>query len=473
MLKRTLRITVVSTAGVFGLFVLAVFLAGPIRPLLAASGQTQPNVSLQEPASAAAQADPATLQTSTFWVISTIAFVLLVTGLFAGYMFYLQRKFFQACKEANELALFMRTPAGLPAGTVRSIITLIILTVSLYIVALSMFDIVTSGIPEILSALLTAVIGFYFGSRTAGGGGEAGTAVEQARKAQEAAVAKQKEGEASLYLKKVRKNLAMVKRVLNVLPPSLRTQFEPMSKKLQDGLLLAEKLLSTGKVSEAAEEAKKAFELFVKDNPVRTIVERAVKSFARVAGNLAPPLALVSSIVGVSSTLVGTAYAKWKARILKLPFDPAVTPLKLVDADTGFALLLANDIFKKAFAPEMQGMDRPFLEKAVSKFLRGDVEELWGEFKDRFESREEFEDGLQQFREAAASLELKAEIEPGLLAEAGGFDTVMSAIDQIQADPTGEARADLDLLIETVEELRRANEPVRAIFEKVKQEISQ
>ncbi len=410
-------------------------------------------------------------QPSTYWVIATIAFVLVVTALFVGYMFYLQRRFFDACVEAKDLETFMRTPAGLPAGTVRSIITLIILTVSLYIVALSMFDVVKSGIPEILSALLTAVIGFYFGSRTAGRPGEAREAIAEVRKSRDAAVSERQQSEAQLYLKKVRKNLAMVQQVAQILPESLRRQFEPVTQKLQQAATVADRLLSSGDVGNAVKEVKSAYELFVKKNPVRAVVERAARSFGRVLGGLAPPLGVVGSIVGVSSTLVGAAYAKWKARILKLPFDPAVVPLKLVDADTGFALLLASPIFKKAFEQELKGSDRPFMEKAVRKFLRGDVDELWDEFKDRFESREEFEQGLQQFREAAATLELKAEIEPGLLAEAGGFETLMASVDKIQEDE--EARGDLDLLVETVEELRRANEPVRSIFEKVKQEISE
>ncbi len=64
---------------------------------------------------------------------------------------------------------------------------------------------------------------------------------------------------------------------------------------------------------------------------------------------------MISALAGVSTKLAGVAYQKWKASILHLPFSPAVIPLDVVDANTGFVLFLNSPIFKKAFVRELEG----------------------------------------------------------------------------------------------------------------------
>ncbi|VAX34562.1 hypothetical protein MNBD_NITROSPIRAE03-348 [hydrothermal vent metagenome] len=106
---------------------------------------------------------------STIWVIGTIFFIIVaVVGGFA-YMYILQQSFLNACREEKQLTLFFQSPAGLPTGTVRSIIALIIIVVCLYLAILLFFRVAgdESEFPEVLSGLLGAVVGFYFGSRTA------------------------------------------------------------------------------------------------------------------------------------------------------------------------------------------------------------------------------------------------------------------------------------------------------------------
>lgn len=409
---------------------------------------------------------------STAWLISTMVLLLLITGGFLGYMYVLQRRFLEACRTEKQMALFFESPAGLPVGTVRSVLALLIVTISLYFIVLQAFR--GLSFPESLTALIGAVIGFYFGGRSAAGKGEDGALREQVTQVQaerDQAVVEKETGQVGALLKKVQKGIALSKAAAAILPAKARGKYEETIARLEQGVTVVEGLSKVGAVAEAVTKAEEVFGLFRTANPVRDLVEKASRSFGRVLGSAVPSLAVIRGIVGVSAKLVGVAYQKWKARILRLPFSPAVIPLEVVDANTGFVLFLRSPTFKNAFARELEANDRPFMEAAVREFLRQeDMEALWTRHKDRFESREQFEEGVEEFRRAAADAELKRAVDPALLAEVGGYEPLMAALDRISADP--EAGADLDALVTVAEGLGRYNEPVKAVFDKVLEEVS-
>ncbi|NOZ24736.1 MAG: hypothetical protein GXO94_01390, partial [Nitrospirae bacterium] len=93
---------------------------------------------------------------SKFWVIGTLVFVIASVGGGIGYMYFLQKSFLEACREENQLSLFFQSPAGLPTGTVRSIIALITILVCLYLSILVFFRVAGDGseFPEVLSGIL-------------------------------------------------------------------------------------------------------------------------------------------------------------------------------------------------------------------------------------------------------------------------------------------------------------------------------
>jgi hypothetical protein len=130
-----------------------------------------------------------------------------------------------------------------------------------------------------------------------------------------------------------------------------------------------------------------------------------------------------------------------------------------------------SPILKEAFAAQLTGHDRPFLEAVAKGFLTQEATVLWDTYREYFASREAFTEGLDDFRRAVATLELQADIDPVLLREVGGFAPLLSALDKIQQDDT--AKADLDLLVEATEGLRKAGEPVQSIFDKVRSEVEE
>jgi hypothetical protein len=401
----------------------------------------------------------------------SVVILLAIVVLFILYMFYLQRQFLKACQASKQLSEFVQAPAGLPPGTVRSILTLMLIAFSLYLLTLVAFG-EAETFPQTLAALLSTVIGFYFGSRTASKAADQAKLeqVKQLETARDQAVTDKQEGQTTTLLKKIQKGLAMTKIAADLLPESIRKKYGSTIAKLEQGVETVESLTKIGDRSEALSKADQIFTVFKEENPVRDLFQKATVSFGRVLGTAVPAAALISTVVVIGTKLVGAAYEKWRARVLHAPFSPAVIPLQVVDANTGFTLLLKCPIFKAAFKTELEANDRPFMTSATHAFLGGEkTEVLWAKYKDRFESRGEFESGLEEFRRAVADLELRQDIEPQLVAEVGGYDELVRSLDQIHADP--EARADLDTLIAITEGLQEGGEPVKAIFDKVRQEV--
>lgn len=405
-------------------------------------------------------------------IIFVVVVSLLLVGTLLGLLWYLYRlrdQFFLACQESGDLALFASHPMGLPVGSVRSTLALVIVVISVG------YIIINQDIPNALTAVLGTVLGFYFGTRSVSGRTQADEVleneVERLKTARNEVVEGQQEGEVVTMLERIRKGITMTKTVIGVLPHELRGRYEKLVEKMEQGAETVRDLADGGNLSAAVERAKSIFDAFKTGNPVKERVAQAMQSFGRVLGTTLPSLGLIGGIVKVGANLTGMAYQKWKARILHLPFSPAVLPPALVDANTGLVLFMKSPVLKEAFRPELEGNDRPFMEEATHAFLREErMDALWTAYKDRFESRAAFEEGVEAFRRAAADLELEEAIEADQLADVGGYGTLTAAVDRLHQDD--EARADLDAIVTIFEGLQRSGEPVLSILDKVKNEVT-
>ncbi len=339
---------------------------------------------------------------------------------------------------------------------------------SLFFIALQVLGLGLEGqkFPEALGSLLGAVIGFYFGSRSAGSADKGlQTQVDDLKKQRDSAVSEKDGNQAQSLLKKVAKGVALTKTVLKYLPAEQRKKYEKLIGTLQQGIGVAESLGKVGQLGDAVTKAQSTFAEFVDKNPVKDLAIKAADSFKQVLGVSLPQVALVTAVVGIGSGLAGLAYQKWKARILQAPFSPAELPLKVVDANTGFSLLIASPIFKQAFMQQLQDNDRPFMQKIVDLCIKeADTNKIYSTYKNDFESRELFEAGLVQFRHAAADRELTELIDNEALAEFGGYNNFIGMIDKIHSDEN--ALADLDALVIISENLQNEGEPVAKLFKK-------
>ncbi len=407
--------------------------------------------------------------------IAALALLILILAAVLVYMFIIQKQFYKGCRDKDQLALYSQSPLGLPIGSIRSVLALLIVIISLCFIVLNVFE--KLPVPEALVAILGSVIGFYFGTRSGAGADEGmKLQLEQSEQQKEQVMNEKDKEEASSFLKKAQKGIAMSKTVIKFLPKEVQEKYGGVIEKLEKGLDTAENLSKLGNLKGAADKAKEVFDIFRKGNPVKDFVEKATKSFGRVLGPAIPPIAIIGSVIAIGTKLAGMAFQKWKARVLHLPFSPAVIPLTVVDANTGFSLLVKTPIFKTAFTQQLTDNDRDFMKTAVEDFIKEeDHEALWTKYetKGTFESREQFDEGLEEFRRLVAARELQqdlAVVESKELAEVGGPEKLIAAIDQLHTDD--EALGDLDMLVTSVENLHRNGEPVPSIFEKVKEEMA-
>lgn len=407
-------------------------------------------------------------QVNPLWIFLTIVVLFIIFGGSVAFMFVIQRKYLNACIQDNQLAIFAQSPAGMPEGTVRAMISFIIITISLYLSILLFFKVVGSGssFPEALSSLLGAVVGFYFGSRTGGKGEDAGlqTQVKDLKTERDTT-------ESNKLLVNIKKGIDMTKSIVGILPDDQKKKYTDIITKLEQGYDTVKSLASGGGLKDALAKGQELFDLFKKDNPARDIFSKALTSFSTVLGGSVPALAIISTIVGVGVKLVGTEYEKWKKRVLNVPITPAVLTLRPIDANTGFTLLLQCPIFKAAFAQELEGNDRPFMTRIAELINQPNVDDFWNTYKDRFDSREKFDQGLQELRRATLDSELAADTidRPELFAQAGGVKEFMKSVDRINTNEG--AQASLQQLVLVVEQLQKEGEPVPTIFEKVQKEM--
>jgi hypothetical protein len=423
-----------------------------------------------------------------------------VLGGFVYYLFKLRADFYEACRETDNLVLFADCPMGLPIGSVRSTLALVIILFAVGYIVVS--D--TQDIPQSLTAIVGTVLGFYFGSRSSresrkditsvldrmerrdsgdaagnvstadeeGGPGATTRDAPTVDAGESAPLARRQD--ARDLLDTVREGLSVTQVASRVLPASARKQYAALVSTLEDGLTAVEGLLSSDDVVDAVRTGRALVQRFDEENPVRTTVERAAGSFGRVLEAAVKPLPLIGSLVNVAAAVKGEVYDRWKARILHLPFEPSDLPLERVDANTGFTLLVNVPAMKEAFRSELQANDRPFMETTAEELLQtGDLESLWTDYADRFDSRQQFEDAVAAMRREAADLELKAELDPALFEDVGGYDTVLSAVDDVHQDD--DARGDLDALVTIFEALRDADNvstSLRRLFERVRSHVT-
>ncbi len=399
-----------------------------------------------------------------------LIFLVMLLSAFFVYIWFLQRRYFEACKDQKEMALFSQSPAGLPSGTIRSVLSLLIVTLGLFLIILSFFQTGARPVPETVTALLGTILGFYFGSRSpTRGESDLDGQVKELRTQRDEAVKEKDTGNASALISKIQKGVALTRTVAAILPQDMSQKYEGVASKLEQGLEVV-RTLAEGNPAEAIAKATEVFDVFRAENPVKDVVRNALGSFASILPSSVPPLAVITSIVGVTSTLIGVTYERWRARVLDLPFSPAVIPPAVVDANTGFTLLIQSETLKKAFSRELDGNERPFMAAVVKNFLeQGDLEALWKQYPGRFESRQEFETAVDELRRAAADLDLRGTIDPSLVAGVGGYDKMTTAVQEIQK--MDRSKADLDALVLAVEAIKQQGGSPKDVFDKVFKEV--
>jgi hypothetical protein len=230
-------------------------------------------------------------------------------------------------------------------------------------------------------------------------------------------------------------------------------------------LRTADHLAGGGQTQEALAEVGKVVSVWDKENPIREVLSRAASSFAQVLGPAIPPLAIAGVVVAVGSRLAGAAYDRWVARVLNAPYTPELFPPTVIDASVAMSMVRSAPIFCRAFADDMQQGNLPFVRQLVHESLRDDADNiLWAreDVASRFADKAELEQGLNELQRAAMTEEVLKDVDPDLVAHAGGLDKFLAAVDKLNADEA--AQRDLDTIVLMADELRRQGQAMEPMF---------
>jgi hypothetical protein len=407
-------------------------------------------------------------QGDTLLRVMVTAFLLLLLLVVFTIIFILNRHFFRACKDSENLELYARLPFGVPEGTIRSTLALVIVLVSLGFVALSMLAGGDGKLPEVLVGILGTVLGFYFGSRTSaeGGGRQALQQVAAADRQRDQAVDEARKTRLGGLLEKARVGVGAARVLTKVLPQEMADKVNRIVNVVDKGLHTADQLASGGQTQEALAEVGKAVSVLDRDHPIREVLSRAASSFAQVLGPVVPPLAIAGVVVAVGAKLAGAAYDRWVARVLNAPYTPELFPPTVIDASVAMSMVRSSPVFRRAFADEMQQGNLQFIRQLVHEALSEDADDiLWAreEVASRFEDKVELERGLDEIQRAAMTAEVSKDVDPELVANVGGMDKFLAAVDKLNTDEA--AQRDLDTIVLMADELKRQGQAVEPMFE--------
>ncbi len=383
-----------------------------------------------------------------------LVLALVMLGAFASFIFTLQRRYLETCVKEHRLDLFAQSPAGLPTGTIRSMLAMMIVSLTLFFILISFLGVLNTGkeIPETLTAILGTVIGFYFGSRSGGavptGGEDKETNALRTTQAQAAE-------ETDNTLDQARKVVQTGRLLTSFLPKEWAGKVESVTAQIESGIDKVEQLKKVGDALGAMKEGARA----AVGNPLAEMFTKASTTFATVLGSGVPQYALIAALVGLAGRYTGTAYQKWKSRILHAPFSPAVVRLDPIDSNTGFALISASPLLMRVFQKELTEGDNPALASFANKVIKADtLAHLWQklepEVRERFESQAQFVEAMEGLRRAVVDQELQR-ITPrdALPSELEGYTGLMRKVDALYADP--ECEAQLHALFITIERLQK------------------
>ena len=410
---------------------------------------------------------------SVNWQLGLVAMamVMLVVVGAVWYMSDLQKRFYAGAMKTNKLDKFFSVPAGLPQGTIRSILAMMIVVISLFFITLQFFFDREKSVPEGLMTLLSAVVAFYFANRASAQGAEASVALQTKEMQQDLDTARKDKDESDTQ--KLISKLSKASQVLSAgtrfLPEKYREKYGDIINKVQTGLSTADTLINKKNASGAKDLMEQVFDDFAKNNPVVDAVKRAIPAFEQVLKGSVPALGLLITVATIGVKLGSARYEKWKRRVLFAPITIAQSPPQTFDGITAKILFSSKPLLAAAFQPELQQEDLLTLESAANDFIRIDKDGLWQKYGARFDSEAAFDQCVLQFRQMLMDRELKPYVDSIGVGPAESYQKLMTAIDTLHEDEA--AKASLDEFMLIVEGLMREGQPVLQIMEKVQQEM--
>jgi hypothetical protein len=381
-----------------------------------------------------------------------VAILFFVVGLsFAVFLWWIVDRYFSIISSGkltpDQLASLKDLPVGLPEGTIRAILALIVGIIGLPLLMFQKTLNLDPAIAGYVNGIIAGVFGFYFGSRTTGVPTKALTQIADANgravqaesalgDAQQAVADAQAQtgilARAATFsptVGKLSRELSIGSTILDVIAPALPSGLLPA------GLGAA---VTTAKT---ALDAIKGVTSDTVTNDQQNLLQSAVGTIAGNGGvaalgslitKAAPmlaglgisgltPVSAIATLLSVGAQLGSQAYQRWHARVLAAPLAQGLVEFGTVTPDDVHAALEDAPIFAKAFATER---NRPGFDADLANWILGDdaLDVLWQHYgvatatrPALFASKAELESGVSQFGQVLLASRAAADI-PATLA---------------------------------------------------------
>jgi uncharacterized membrane protein len=380
----------------------------------------------------------------------------------------------------NVLSGYSDWPLGLPRGTVRALLALVVVFGSVALLAISMAVPQTYKFPDALVGILGAILGFYFGKNGASTDGQAIAAVAAANA--DARDAKSESQDAQAQTAVANQALQDTRMKHDTLASD---RLDDISGDLQDAVDIGQGLakvlpgkfgqsiatatqvvsntlttvsdLRKGDLSGAVQQASQIVAGVAPNLPVVNVLAQAIQAIGPVLGGSIPPLALLTTIVSIGSKLGSVAYAHWVARIMDMPYTPEQFSPKLFDSNAAISVITQVPTVFKAFRPQLAAGDREAALDVVHLALAGDGgEALVKKYPQAFAglAQPSVESAVRDLQKAALDFILGNEVPPDAAKNVGGLSQLLRAVDKVRGNP--DASAALDLVMTTAKTLEGA-----------------
>lgn len=427
------------------------------------------------------------------------------TGVLLWYAWSLRKRISDALSgnidasvRVTALAGYCDWPMGVPRGTVRALLALVIVFGSIAFLALSTAIPTQYKFPDALTGILGAVLGFYFGKSGSGSAGEgqavaavtaahaeAREAIKQAQDAQAQTATTgqaleklkaQHDGLANGHLGKITGDLQQAVQIGQTLSTVLPGNFGKTVATATSALsntLTAVTELRKGDLTGAVQQAMKVVNQAAPNMPVVNVLAKAAQMMGPILGTSIPPIALITTLIGIGSKLGSAAYAHWVARIMDLPYTPEQFSPKVFDSNSAESVIMQVPSVLKALQPQLAAGDRSLALTVVQLALAGDggaalvakYAQAFGGF-----SQANIDSAVRDLQKAALDFVLGRELPADAGKSVGGLSTVLKAVDQVRSNP--DASAALDMVMTTAKTLDAAGVHAELEFNKAAQILS-
>lgn len=388
-------------------------------------------------------------------ILVSFGLVAVVTLILFFYMVRLRDQLADS-NEPETRRLFPHMALGLPDGSIRAGLAILIVLGSLLSLMGAVFPELSIKAPEALTGVFGTILGFYFGR---GGGAEsaeanralqtaatAGAKVEQAQQQAQQAQQQAQQVEKELVDSQQKRAasaganapglLTAATALLDTLPAPLKTGFG-------DALATARKTIEDAQASRDLEKVTAAMDSFKTSGPVAGLVA----DLGSALGSLVPAGTTVAALRALADTtarLQPIVAQRWTARLMNMPYrHDLFTPA--IDVNYARALLakVANAPglleFLKANRPNATADGFPplneveFVKLALSEPAADTIASLWA----KTPPPDGWQDTIATLQRRALEMQLEKDIPPDLMQAYGGFTAFFTSLDAVQANENG------------------------------------